>query len=126
VTSGTASARLGRSGEELAARFLEKAGYRVLARNWRAGHSEVDIVALHGGTVAFVEVKTRRPGPERPIESLTPRQRRTLRRAAEAWIHAHPGIGNEFRFDLIAVEVAEGRPPRVEHLANAFYGEEAL
>lgn len=124
--SGTSKARLGRKGEELAVRFLEQAGYRVLARNWRAGRREVDIVALRQGTVAFVEVKTRRPGPERPIESLGPRQRRALRRAAEAWIHSHPGIGKEFRFDLIAVEAVEGGEPSVEHLTNAFYGEEAL
>ena len=126
MTSGTATARLGRRGEELAVRCLERAGYRVLARNWRSGRREVDIVALHDDTVVFVEVKTRMPGPERPLEALGPSQRRSLRRAAEAWIHSHPGVGKEFRFDLIAVEAGGGRPPRLDHVLNAFFGEDAL
>ncbi len=107
-------------------RFLESAGYRTLARNWRAGRRELDIVALRDGIVAFVEVKTRMPGPEEPLESLTPRQRRGLRRAAEAWIHSHPGVGREFRFDLIAVQAGGGGTPRIEHVTNAFFGDDAF
>ncbi len=126
MTPATAQARLGRRGEELAVRFLESAGYRLLARNWRTGRRELDIVALRDGTVVFVEVKTRMPGPERSLESLTPRQRRALRRAAEAWIHSHPRVGREFRFDLIAVQAGDGGPPRIEHVTNAFFGEDAF
>jgi len=126
VTDGTASARLGRRGEELAARYLQQAGHRVLARNWRTGRRELDIVTLDGATVVFVEVKTRCPGPERSAEALSPRQRRELRRAAEAWIHSHPGVGAEFRFDLVAVDLRPGNSPHVDHIPNAFYGEDVL
>lgn len=72
-----------------------------------------------------MEVKTRRPGPQAPRDALTRTQRRRIRRAAEAWIHAHPGSGREFRFDLVAIEVGAGRSPRVRHVEGAFYGEEA-
>jgi putative endonuclease len=54
--------RLGDSGEEIAARFLEKRGYRVLERNYRSPVGELDIIALHRGTVVFVEVKARTSG----------------------------------------------------------------
>ncbi len=55
--------RLGRLGEDLAAAHLERLGYTVLARNHRTRHGELDIVATDGGTLVFVEVKTRRAGP---------------------------------------------------------------
>ncbi|MFB6241052.1 MAG: YraN family protein, partial [Gemmatimonadota bacterium] len=79
--------RLGRRGEELAARRLRRDGLRILATNWRSGRLEIDIVARDGDTVAFVEVKSRGPGPQAPLEALGRDQRRRLRRAAEAWIH---------------------------------------
>lgn len=118
-------AALGARGEEAAVRHLEEAGLRVLARNWRRGRYEIDLVAREGDVVAFVEVKARRPGPQAPLEGLAPAQRRRLRRAAEAWIHAHPGVGREFRFDVVGVMFRPGRAPRVEHVRAAFHGEDA-
>lgn len=117
---------LGERGEKLAARHLERRGHHVLARNWRSGRREIDLVTLAGDTVVFVEVKTRSRGPESPVEALAPGQRRRLRAAAEAWIHAHPGVGREFRFDLIAVELEPGGPPRVDHVRDAFFGDDVL
>lgn len=76
-------------------------------------------------TVAFVEVKTRRRGVEAPGECLGAAQRRRIRRAAEAWIHANPGIGREFRFDLVAVEMEPGAAPRIRYFPEAFFGEDA-
>ena len=87
---------------------------------------ELDLVAARGEVVAFVEVKTRRPGPQTASDALTGAQRRRIRRAAEAWIHAHPQAGREFRFDLVAVEIGDGRPPRLRHVEEAFWGDEAL
>lgn len=81
-------------------------------------------MACREGVVAFVEVKTRRPGPQRAAEGLAPAQRRRIRRAAESWIHSHPGVGREFRFDLVTVDVGGGGPPRVDHIEDAFYGDE--
>ncbi len=111
----------GRRGEEIAASWLAARGLRVLARNWRAGREEIDIVAGEGRTVAFVEVKTRRLGPGgRPAEAVDRRKRRALVRAAAAWIAAHPGTGAAFRFDVVEVTLAAGGPPLVDHWPDAF------
>ena len=116
---------MGSRGERLAERFLTARGHRVLDRNWRRGRYELDLVVRDGDTVAFVEVKTRRPSVEPASASLTPAQRRRIRRASEAWIHAHPGVGREFRFDLVAIEANPGDPPRIRHFREAFFGDEA-
>lgn len=114
----------GEEGEELAARALERAGLEVLDRNWRTGRRELDLVAREGPVVAFVEVKTRSPGPQAPLEAIGRAKRRELRRAAEAWIHAHPGVGREFRFDAVSVRLPADGEPRVHHVRNAFFADE--
>lgn len=96
----------------------------ILDRNWRSGRRELDLVARDGEVVAFVEVKTRGPGPAAPLEAIGPAKRRDLRRAAEAWIHDHPGVGLEFRFDAVGVRLTPGAPPEVEHVPAAFYADE--
>ncbi|HKK28728.1 MAG TPA: YraN family protein [Gemmatimonadota bacterium] len=118
-------ADLARRGEALAAERLERAGLEILDRNWRAGRRELDLVAREGPVVAFVEVKTRGPGPQPPLEAIGRTKRREVRRAAEAWIHAHPGVGREFRFDAVAVEVDASGTVRIEHVREAFRGEDA-
>jgi putative endonuclease len=71
-------------------------------------------------------VKTRSAGHDRAADALSRSQRRRIRRAAESWIHAHPGVGAEFRFDLISVDASVRGTPRIEHLEGAFFGDEAL
>lgn len=114
----------GRRGEVLAARFLERSGWQILDRNWRAGHSEVDLVIRRGGIVAFVEVKTRaHPGCGDPLEAVTWRKRREIARVAAAWLAARGpmlGRGVSVRFDAVAVQLGEGRAPVVRHLADAW------
>ncbi len=106
----------------VAAEHLVRRGYRILARNWRWGRWELDIVARSGPTVVFVEVKTRRPGLQPPAEAVSPAKRRRLVHAARAWIHGHPGHGSEFRFDVVTV--LEGGPhPIVRHIADAFHAD---
>ncbi len=115
----------GRRGEDVAARALESAGGRIIARNWRDGPRELDLVVLFEGVVAFVEVKTRRD--ERwghPLEALTPRKRGEIERAARAWIGApdRPRIPGspDFRFDVVSVTLEGEGAPRVEHLPDAW------
>jgi putative endonuclease len=111
----------GKAGEELAARWLERNGMRVLHRNWRQGRNEIDLVMRHRQTIAFVEVKTRRLGPGgNPAAAVTAGKRRRLARAAAAWIASHPEIGREFRFDIVEVTIAAGRTPLIEHWPDAF------
>ncbi|MET9796887.1 YraN family protein [Nocardiopsis alba] len=103
---------LGRRGEELAARYLERNGMRVLARNWRAPHGagELDLVARDGSVLVFVEVKTR--GSLRfghPTEAVTPRKRSRLRALGRAWARAHRLPPYPSRVDGIGVLLLDGR-----------------
>jgi len=122
---GRETRSLGIVGERLAERFLTERGYVILARNWRSGRYELDLITCLDEIVAFVEVKTRRSGVQEPGDTLGAAQRRRIRRAAEVWIHTHPGIGREFRFDLVSVGLERGFPPRIRHFPEAFFGDEA-
>ncbi len=78
--------RLGARGERIAARALRRAGYRIVARNYRGGpgraDAELDIVAWEGDTLAVIEVKTRRGGFGRPMERVDGAKRKRIRQAA--------------------------------------------
>lgn len=122
--TGAAGRRsLAARGEDEAAAHLRARGCRILDRNWRSGRREIDLVVLDGATVAFVEVKARTAGPQDALEGTTLGQRRRVQAAAEAWIHAHPGVGEEFRFDLVAVRLGDGGRPEVEHVPGAWFGD---
>lgn len=124
---------LGRRGEELAAAFLESAGYTVLDRNWRCARGEIDLVARHGNETVFVEVKTRSSTAfGHPFEAITDRKLARMRRLAHAWTEAHPYRRGSIRIDAIAViagphvdsgQHASGgqgavQAPRIEHLTG--------
>ena len=111
---------LGRQGEETAAALLRRAGMRILDRNWRQGRLELDLVCQDGATVVFVEVKTRasreRGGPE---GALTQAKRRSLSRAAQAWLAAHGAWDAPCRFDVVCLVAHEGTFS-AEHYRHAF------
>ena len=88
-------------------------GYRILGRNAWAGGNELDVVARRGDRLVFCEVKSKGgPGFGDPLEMVTPEKQRRLRRAAEAWLQAHPELRPlAIRFDVVSV--AEGRLRRV-------------
>ena len=113
---------LGAAGEHRAALHLQALGYRIAARNVRAGGVEIDIVARRGRTVVFVEVKTRRSrsfGP--PEDAVDAHKRARLVRGAAAWLHEHPGLARRVRFDVIVCEPGVAtRCWRVRHLEGAF------
>lgn len=119
-------ARTGRLGEDAAARHLIGAGYQIVARNWRSGSYEIDLVARHRGTLHFVEVKTRRRGALTPPEAgLTPQKRRALRVAAEIYLADCAGhyTGYELSFDLASVEIDEKEQCSVSFVQGAIeYG----
>lgn len=116
--------RRGRAGEEAAARHLAERGWIILDRNWRAGHRELDLVIRRGPVVAFVEVKTRLGAAfGHPLDAITRRKRREVEEAAREWLRARgPECGNppEVRFDAVAVHLAPGRAPTVEHIPDAW------
>jgi len=111
----------GRLGEELAARHLERAGWRILDRNYRAGHLEIDLVACRDGILSFVEVKARGGvGFGHPLLAIDGRKRRDLARAARAWLREHPGRGGEVRFDAVAVLWTPDGRVHLEHVEDAW------
>lgn len=105
----------GRTGEARCAWRLRLAGYRIVARDVRTPVGEIDLVARRGRTLAFVEVKAR--SRDDASEALTPRQRRRIVRAAEAFLAARPALAAlDIRFDLMLV----GRRLFPRHLRGAF------
>lgn len=112
---------LGELGEWLAERWVVRRGWRVLARRFRVGHRDLDLVVRRGTTVAFVEVKTRRSGGcGGPVCAVGAGKRRHLWRAASVWIDRHGPTGVEYRFDVVGVIIGSGLV-RVAHLENAFF-----
>jgi putative endonuclease len=111
---------LGDAGERAAAEYLEAKGYRVLHRNYRFGRGEIDLIARTGGTIVFVEVKTRSTESYgEPEEAVTPSKLRRIRRIAAAWL-AERRIGEcDCRFDVIAVK-AEGGRLTVRHTEDVY------
>ena len=119
--------KTGQIAEELVAHRLAEAGWEVLARNARTRHGELDIVALDGRTLVFVEVKGAREGarfgPERPVLAVDHRKQRRVRRLATAWMAERRGLPpyKEIRFDAVGVTLDRaGRPIDVEHIEAAF------
>jgi len=118
--------RTGRIGESLACELLLRSGARLLARNCRTRAGEIDVVALDGPVLAFVEVKTMRTGarsgPERPVLAVGPQKQRQVRRLARAWLAENePPPHSAIRFDVIGVLLDPGgRTVAIEHLQDAF------
>lgn len=118
-SSKTTTAETGRRGEELAAAWLRRAGFTICARNWRHGRYELDIVALRGEELHFVEVKTRRAdGLTPPEQAMTPAKCRAMRRAAACYLSRHATDADP-RFDLCAVELCPQGNAEVRFIADA-------
>jgi putative endonuclease len=117
---GMSRAALGAAGEARAARHLQTHGYRIVARNVRAGGVEMDLVARRGGLIVFAEVKTRRSRtfglPESAVDA---RKRARLIRGAAAWLQENGRTTRRVRFDVIVCELTvDGW--RLRHLEGAF------
>jgi putative endonuclease len=120
-TLGSQNKPLGDRGERLAAEHLERAGWTILARNYRIGHREVDLVVRRGEVVAFVEVKTRAGlGYGHPLEAITRAKQREVAFVAQCWIDRHGFAGVDYRFDAVAILLLAGREPVIEHIEDAW------
>jgi len=119
---GMSAARqaLGELGERVAARWLVRAGWRVVAHRFRSGHRDVDLIVERDGLIAFVEVKARRRADAGgPVAAVGWRKQRELARSAQVWISRHGAPGSAYRFDVIGV-LLEGSGARIRHVENAF------
>ena len=112
--------KLGIYGESLSTSFLQKLGYHIIDRNWRFGHGELDIVAIHNQTLVIVEVKTRiGHAYGLPEESVTKSKIRELVRLATLYTQNHSHIPELMRIDVIAIDFEGAEvPPTIRHIKN--------
>jgi len=116
----------GTQGEAAAERHLKSLGWRILERNYRAQQAEIDLIALDGDEVVFVEVKTLAAADfGEPEDRVARSKQRQISRAALHYIRERRIEGRGFRFDVVAVSAAEGAP-RIEHFRDAFGIEESF
>ncbi|MGN6254125.1 MAG: YraN family protein [Solirubrobacterales bacterium] len=119
--------RTGQIAEDFVAAKLAAAGWEIVARNARTRYGELDIVARHGRTLVFIEVKAARGGtsfgPERPILSIDARKQRRVRRLATAWMSERRDLPpyDEIRFDAVGVTLdRHDRAVHVDYVKGAF------
>lgn len=121
-------ATLGKKGEEIAAIYLKRRGYRVLERNWdtRGRTSgkllgEIDIVARKGDNIVFVEVKAGRGRDPayRPELRVAHEKARRFQRACRVWLAKKRMLSAPWQIDVIAVDFPEDATPRVRHIERA-------
>lgn len=112
---------IGRLGEKLSVRILRRQGYRIAARNYRCPLGEIDIIALHGPTIVFVEVKSRRDDrAAEPEDAVNRYKRRQLTGAARYYLTQTSAQHRPCRFDVVSVVLRDGVVPEVEHFIDAF------
>jgi putative endonuclease len=120
----------GELGERIAEEHMRRRGYRVLERNYRTRHGELDLIAVDARAIVFCEVKTRvsagRAGPAGPLDAIGPSKRRRVRMMATQWL-ASRADGRErphrpeLRFDAIGVTLArDGSLVALDHIEGAF------
>jgi len=111
---------LGEQGESIAAMRLQQHGYKIIIKNWRFKHKEIDIIAQKDGKIVFIEVKTRsNTFFEAPSEAVTIKKQKLLIEAANQYLILNQ-IDLESRFDVVSVIIRNGRED-VEIMENAFY-----
>ena len=109
---------LGRVGEDIAERHLAKLGLSIVARNYRCTYGEIDLVALDGDELVFVEVRTRASRDfGSPEESITPAKQARMVRCALSYLSAKPP--SSWRIDVVAIEFERGKVTRIDHYKNA-------
>lgn len=112
---------LGKRGEDAAARFLERRGYDILARNWKCRAGEADIVARDEQALVFVEVKTRmdedRGLPEEAVDAL---KRQRYERIAAAFLKQYDEVDIQVRFDVVGILVLTPDRALIRHHIDAF------
>lgn len=121
--SGGTSRLLGRWGEEVAAEYLKKRGYRLLAVGWQCRFGEIDLIMRDGSYLVFVEVKLRKSDSfAKAREFVTVSKQNRLRLTAQDYLIGHP-VELQPRFDVVEVYAPQGMgtaAPEIYHWINAF------
>lgn len=111
---------IGQRGEQIAQTFLKDKGYKILHVNWRHRKLEIDIIAMDGETLVFVEVKTRQTHIfGEPEDAVDYKKQRSLIHAANAFVLKYR-FENDARFDIISI-IIERYSTVINHFPDAFY-----
>lgn len=103
-----------------AAEYLEQRGFRIIARNWRDGHRDLDLVAIDADNLVIIEVKTRRNNDfMEPEQAVDARKIRNLSLAAAKFVRTRY-IEMPVRFDIVTVTGTNGDNCRINHIEDAF------
>jgi putative endonuclease len=114
------AAWIGKAGEAAVRQYLEQRGCQILAQNYRVSGGELDLIAVEGQEILFVEVKTRRVGAaDSGYDAVTARKKKFLVRAAVQYCTQHV-IDLQPRFDVAVVHMADGQVQEIAYLKNAF------
>jgi putative endonuclease len=100
----------GKTGETLAAHYLQQKGFTILHKNYKDGRNEVDIIASCNGTLHFVEVKTKAgKGFGQPEQRVNLAKINRMKRVAEHYLFMNPGWGF-IQFDILSITMQAGMP----------------
>lgn len=112
---------LGQRGERAAERHLRRLRYQIVGRSQRSELGEIDLIAVDGRTIVFVEVKTRESHDAgHPAEAVDRRKQEQVTRLAASYLKHHDLLGYPARFDVVAVTWSDGGTPTIEHFRGAF------
>ena len=117
---GAGRAERGRFGEDLAAAFCRRQlGHRVIARNWRSGRDELDLICRDGAVLVFIEVRARDASAlVSGYHSVNVKKKKALQRAAKSYLKQLQKPPKHFRFDVIDIALKEGKSGDLHHYAN--------
>ncbi len=111
---------IGKAGEDIACQYLLQKQYKIIARNWRCGHLEVDIIAYHNEVLHIVEVKTRTNIQYGyPEEQITTKKFRLLQDAAVQYLELHPQY-HKIQFDIIAINLLPNAEPHIAYFEDYY------
>ena len=113
--------KLGPAGENQAAVFLQAHGYKILERNYRKYRGEIDIIALHQGTLCFIEVKTRQSSDYgSPLEAVTIQKQKQIIKLALYYLQEHNIPHPQVRFDVVSLDKTLALQNQIQLIKNAF------
>ncbi|HSX40123.1 MAG TPA: YraN family protein [Candidatus Saccharimonadales bacterium] len=107
-------------GEDIATKYLQKSGYKIIERNFRKGYGEIDIVAVKDNTLVFIEVKTRTSNKfGTPGEAITYWKLKSLIKTAQFYKMTHRNLPEALRIDAVSVKLLSNNEVEdIEHIQN--------
>ena len=109
-------------GERLAGKYAKKQGMKIIEKNFRALRGEIDIIAVEGDQLVFIEVKTNKEGNQVPPENrVNISKQKQIGKVAQMYLQQSGKTGMDCRFDVIGVILSENGDHEISHIKNAFW-----